>query len=118
MPATGISPTLPITRRPAWPMAVDSGKLGILAYGIFVALVNSSAKSPSPEPRTNAMRGRSLVLLRMNLAARSARTHSALAFDFVCAAFRLLVAVMKKFLLWRPIGDLPWCRPASREYRI
>src|SRR5260221_4226662 len=78
MPATGISPTLPMTRRPAWQMAVDCGKFGIFAYGIFTALANVSAKSPRPEPRTNAMRGRSLVLPRMNLAARSARRNSAL----------------------------------------
>src|SRR5258708_38971975 len=78
MPATGISPTLPMTRRPACPMAVDCGKFGIFAYGILTALANVSAKSPRPEPRTRAMRGRSLVLPRMNLAARWARRNSTL----------------------------------------
>src|SRR5882672_5524730 len=57
-------------------MAVERGKLGILAYGILRAESNSSAKAPSPEPRTRAIHGRSLVLDRMNLAARSAWRNS------------------------------------------
>src|ERR1700680_2913844 len=76
MPATGTFPTLPSTSWPAWPMAVDLGKCGIFVYGIFVELENSSAKAPRPEPKTRAMRGRSLVRARVNFAARWARENS------------------------------------------
>src|SRR6266481_5074541 len=118
MPATGITPTLPITRRPSCPTAVDRGKFGIFAYGIFVALAKSSAKSPRPEPRTKAMRGRNLVLLRMNLAARSARRNSTLGFDFGFAAVTPFFALMKKFRRSQRRADSPWFRPAWRGCRI
>src|SRR5579872_1408553 len=76
MPTTGTSPTRPITSWPTWPMAVDCGKCGIFLYGMRVAFPNSSANAPSPEPRTSAILGRSLVFDRINFAARVACSNS------------------------------------------
>ena len=74
----GNSPTLPITRRPACPIAVERGKCGIRSYGFRAASFSSSANAPSPEPSTSAIFGRNFVFERMNFAARSARANSPL----------------------------------------
>src|SRR5258708_35077644 len=74
-------------------MAVERGKFGILAKEIFVAFANSSANAPKPEPSTNAILGRSLVLDRMNFAAFSAWRNSAEGFVLVFFAGIIVVSL-------------------------
>src|SRR2546423_1684754 len=80
---------------------------------------NSSAKSPRPEPNTRAMRERSLVLLRMNFAARSARINSALGdvpltLDFFRGGSFRLTRIFRRL---RPTADWPSFPQASRGYQ-
>src|SRR5215469_748379 len=72
MAATGTLPALPMTRRPACPIAVDCGNDGISEYGTRVASVKESAKAPRPEPRTSPILGRKFVRERISCAALSA----------------------------------------------
>ena len=87
IPATAMPSTFPTTSCPACPIAVDRGKCGISAYGIFADSANSSANGPSPEPSTNAIFGRSAVRDKINCAAASARSYSPASGEAVTAVF-------------------------------
>ena len=48
----------PKIKLPLWPYTVEIGKFGIVLYGIIIfSSMQFSAKSPNPEPKTNANSG-------------------------------------------------------------